>query len=291
MKKTLATILLILFTLPLSVFGATDIVNDATIKVDLVECWPLDESSGARTGASSNAYVLTDINSVGSGTGKDGETAADFENSGSEREYLARASDGAFDPGGDWSVSVWLKPETLSGDMQVIGKDDGSGSDNSRAWRVNTQGGGSGVAKGGAFYRSGTGVNTFDNQDSAELADDSWVHWVITVDVSATDIKQYINGFEVNATNIASAATSVWVGDAELSVGALGNDVGQFYDGLMQKLSFWSRAITSAEVTSIYDSGDVLPCIAVSGVEEVPQDHSYIISEVMLDRNVLVRTV
>lgn len=252
-------ILILLFLFAFSpVHAATDIVNDGTLSTNLIACFELDEASGVRVDSTVNAYVLTDNNTVGSGTGKDGKTAADFEAGNSE--YLSRTSDGAFDPGGDWSVSYWFKPETLSGVFQIIGKDSG-GAGTLRAWGVDT--GSTGVI--GSFYKNGASF-TFGSTDDSQMSNGNWSHVVITVDVSATAYIYYIDGSPVADTNAASAATNVQAGTADFAIGAKSGG-GNYVDGLMQKVAVWDKVVSSGEVTSLYDSGNVLPCVAAAPPE------------------------
>ena len=91
-----------------------------TLLTGLVAYWNLDEASGT-TRVGSVGFNLSDVNTVGSTTGKVGN-AADFETS--QDDHL-RATDAAasvmdFSGNQDFTIAFWLQTESQPGDMSAI---------------------------------------------------------------------------------------------------------------------------------------------------------------------------
>lgn len=73
--------------------------------------WKLDETSGSRADSSGKGNTLSDINTVGYGSGIYGN-AADFEEN--NNEYLKRDDDADFDITGDMSIVAWVNYESFA---------------------------------------------------------------------------------------------------------------------------------------------------------------------------------
>lgn len=246
-------------------------MSDVVSTIDnIISHWNMDESSGTRADSASNGNDLTDNNTVGSGTGADSNTCADFESTNNESLSIADGTQTGLDPGAtsDLSGSVWVKPESFPADMCVCGKWGGSGSTNSWLWTIRS---------GGQFYLMiNDGSNTLRVQtSSSHLSAGTWSHIGFSFDQSIStlpsSITLYHNGSSVaQTTQVDQNATGIQDGTAAFRVGELDNGALP-YDGLMQHLTLTNDIITSGEFSTLYNSGTPLPYEATASGIFVPK--------------------
>ena len=170
----------------------------------------MEESSGTRVD-SKGSNDLTDNNTVTSGTGIQG-TAADFELSNSEWLSITDASQTGLDLSGDFSISTWVKleqlPSTSGTEFGLVAKNDFTGGSN-RAYRFTI----TSADKLQAYVSQDGGFSnvTHATTDSANFAGGdvgSWVHIVVTFDLSARSYSFYVDGVQVASTNTTAGTTS-----------------------------------------------------------------------------------
>jgi hypothetical protein len=228
-----------------------DVSTHSTLPTNLVSYWELEEASGTRVD-SHGSNDLTDTNTVGQATGIQGNSA-DFESTNSERLEIADASQTGLDISPDISISMWIKPESLPSSgagYSLCGKYRGAGGarqyvlsyDNSAGtyrftWRTSSD---------------GTAVNT-DTIDYTMTAG-TWYHVALIHDSGTATL--YINGSSQGT--FTGYATTIVNGSEEFALGYC-EDVAGYYDGLMDEVGIWSKALTSGEVTDLYNSGAGLP--------------------------------
>lgn len=207
---------------------------------NLISYWKLDESSGnAADSVASNTGTNTSV-SYSSGKINNG---ADFNGTSSELNF---GSDSSLDDLTAFSISVWLKPTTFSGSRYFLGK----------------------TKKYATIYGNGqfryqiehgtTEADTYTN--TGALTFGSWNHVVVTYSQAGDrKIRIYINGSEASyGAQTASAGTLQ--SDASYNFYAASiNNLSSWYYGSMDELGIWGRAISSAEVTSLYNGGSGLP--------------------------------
>lgn len=142
---------------------------------------------------------------------------------------------------GNFSVAAWIKPTAL-GDVFIYAKDV-SGS----------RGFGFGITSSGEISSEKEGTPLL-NSTSAGIPVGLWTHIAQVYD--GTNWKQYRNGVEVGSvagTAIPSSTASVMIG-RRAYVGAE-----QPFNGLVDDLNVWNRALTAAEVLTIFkDTGSKL---------------------------------
>jgi hypothetical protein len=87
----------------------------------------------------------------------------------------------------------------------------------------------------------------------------SWTHVVITYDGST--LQPYINGSAITSASRSLNTSSgvIWFG------GRKNGDADGWFDGAISRIGVWTRAITSGEVTSLYNSGSGLTYAQLSG--------------------------
>jgi len=192
----------------------------------------------------------------------------DFEKDSSQ--YLEASGNSAFDLstyGESFSISMWVKPESLSGKLFTM------------------------VSKGNAFrayadsgnFRVHVGPSSTGPHESAYVSNGGsatgvWHHVVITYDgdslndASFVASSQYVSKIYRNATagtsyralyvgrltNSTSATNSntfqIGASDTNTSDGFLASWYSSF-DGAIDEVSYWDKALSSSEVTELYNSG------------------------------------
>jgi Concanavalin A-like lectin/glucanases superfamily len=214
----------------------------------LIAYWKLDETSGTRVDSHTGGYDLTDNNTVTSEAGII-SNGASF--NGGNQESLTRADAAALKPTAAMSFSCWFKPSSTSAVYRFAGK----GSDMGKGWMFNQARQGGAGALEWYICQGGNGAYT-----AGGLTTTSWQHLVFVFDGSgstnADRIKIYRNGTSHALTFAASAPTSIDYG-ADTGALSFGRWIafGTWITGGIDEVGYWSRALTSDEVTSLYNGG------------------------------------
>lgn len=237
----------------------------ADIKTDhgtnLTAYWPMDEASGTRYDAHSNGLDLTDNNTVGSDTGIIG-TAASLVSANSE--FLSHADNANLDVGtGDFSFSFWFKLRTgsLAATENVI-----------RKWSPGY------IVQFKSTNRliylfTNDGTTAFVGSSTNAIPNDTnWHHCVVTR--SGTVGKIYIDGSDVTSTGSLRSgnldgATSFYIGS---------NGSSEEFNGYLDEVGFWKRALSSTDVTAIYNSGAGIPYLDASDIANSTELASSLVS-------------
>lgn len=211
--------------------------------------WKLDESSGDATDTV-GSNTLTNTNTVTYSTGKI-NNGADFGASNSTKKLNSTASSGI--DGGVMSWSCWIKPTALpSSDADPYATTTFNFATTSNATssvfytlslanvsgtqRVYFTRHKNGVASTGAYYNTSVSTSV-------------WTHIAGTYD--GTTLQVYVNGVAGTST------TDSGTGSAGSTYTSLGSrNTVAFYSGMVDEVGLWSRAITSGEVTTLYNSGN-----------------------------------
>jgi len=97
--------------------------------------------------------------------------------------------------------------------------------------------------------------NPFISGAASSVTADTWYHLVFIRNTSDDKIYLYVNGTEVTSgTGVTDSTTSVPT-YSTFSLGS-GNSSTEFTNGTIDEVGIWSRALTSSEVTELYNSGD-----------------------------------
>lgn len=254
MKKIIALILVLSIVYPIWVLAA---LTDS-----LISYWTLDESSdgsGAVTRNDSHSTNhLTDNNTTPSGTGII-SNGADFESANSE--YLSKTDTANLSITGDYSISLWYKPESAPA------------SDNAYAL----------VSKSIAEYHldyengapGGLRLRVFNNSTNANKAVDlgtgAFKHIVVVYSDSGDTVTYYVNGSSLGTTALTANPTD---GANDLRIGRRGGATDMHADGIIDEVGLWNRALTADEVTSLYNGGAGLayPLSVASAVKSIISD-------------------
>lgn len=204
---------------------------------NLTAYWKLDEASGTREDAH-GALDLTDVNTVGSAAGKI-STAADFVAASSE--YLTRGG-GLTVNGTSRSVSLWARPDLTGTQRGVANASSLAATPLSTGplWLMVQRATNVWAVLHGAAYRESV---------TPTIVAGTWYHLVYTFDSATNAVVLYINGVS-RAT--ATSADNAIVGTHTY----IGAGFSTYFDGLLDEIGIWSRALTSDEVTELYNSGN-----------------------------------
>jgi hypothetical protein len=166
-------------------------------------------------------------------------SARSFASASSESLSIANANLGSLNPQDtDFTLSVWVYSTSLSGVKSFSG-----------AWGAN-----------GNFllYSNGTtlswsvqnpsGTNATVSMASASTA--TWYHMVGTHSAGSDVIELYVDGVSKGTAGLTGGARSV---AGSFFFGS--DDLGRYMDGRLQQGGFWTRVLTSAQVTELYNSG------------------------------------
>lgn len=219
---------------------------------DLVAHWDLSEASGTRNDSHTNAYHLTDNNTVGSSTGVDGvSTCALFVSANSE--YLSITDKAALRiDDSHFMVNAWVYV---------------TGGANFHGWVCK---GNSGLSGGEWSIRGPDSVDTDPflalcrvrnsansasvNADAGGLSRNAWIMATLYHNPDANTIAFHLNGALGTSTAITGG---VYTGGTNaLTLGSIG--AGSYMSGRMQSVSIWKGAgaqTALSEIAWLYNSG------------------------------------
>lgn len=214
---------------------------------NLISYWKLDETTGDRVDSVvASGNDLSVVNTVGYGTGII-SNAASFDATNQQRLKIDDGDQTGLDITGDHSYSFWINMASVPTYFAIAGKDDGY-----------TSGYELMQASGLLYINFASAPATYAqwNATALEAGDiGDWVHIVVTVDVSsATGGIIYKNGSPLSMSAKGGTATSVIGNTVEFHLGGRAENA-RTINGLLDEVGFWSRVLTSDEVTELYNSG------------------------------------
>jgi len=204
---------------------------------NLFAFWNLNESSGTRYDSSGNGRNLTQtFGTVSSTTGKIANCAYfdGLDGGGSRNSKLGSTSFGV-DVLNNFSMSVWMKPRSFSNFQHIIGAPFQNGfyigADNSNL-TFNLYN--------GTVY----GIN------APSTALDTWHHYVFIRE--GNTLKLYADNVYIGSADITGESFD---NGSVFSVG--GGEYNEYYfNGDIDALGLWTRALTESEIASLYNGGN-----------------------------------
>lgn len=229
-----------------------DIKNHSTLTTGLVSYWDLEETSGTRYDLH-GANNLTDDSSVGSATGKIGN-GADFESSSSDT--LSKIDGvGGLKITGNLSIAFWFKSEsdTIAGGLVSKYHE----TSDERSYTIHQDSGGAGKIS-FRISSDGTSGNTKILTSTSALTNGVFYH-IVCVFTANTRMEIFINGSS-DASDTTSIPASIYNSVADFYLGRthLSANV-RYVDGVVDEVGIWSKALTSDEITDLYNGGSGLP--------------------------------
>jgi hypothetical protein len=154
------------------------------------------------------------------------------------------------------SLDAWVKPDTVAGAHFIVTKYDSS-EPNNKSWAL-------GVIDGRVRFGvyQGNAARAIDT-DMPVLTAGVWQHVAGIFDVATQTIKIYVNGEEIPSSFVpgghASTLTAITDSSSPVRIGSIVNVNGEmvfFWDGLIDDIGIFNRALTAAEVQARF-LGDV----------------------------------
>ncbi|WP_053226918.1 LamG-like jellyroll fold domain-containing protein [Solirubrobacter soli] len=195
-----------------------------------VAAYSFDDGAGALAGdASGNGHEGTILNGTWTGSGKFGG-AIDFNGSNTRVDL---PSLGRFYKSG-YTLEAWVKSAGKI-DVGVVGSWNAGTAGGPMIWVDHIAGHYYGVVNSGMSNYLDSGQNAVSG---------TWQHVAVTYDMST--LRFYVNGVEV-----ASKPYTSNVGDTDLwKIGAYGNPIGGYFDGLIDEVRIYSRALTAPQLAN-----------------------------------------
>jgi len=155
------------------------------------------------------------------------------------------------------SVSAWVYPDDGTKEQLVFG-----------FYKNNAFANGPSVWFGGSNYKFAYYNQTLTTvHSSSTYAINNWHHVVLTIGSDRAGVL-YVNGssaLTIPAANGEGGLDMFSIGvDYDSSGGSAGNPT-QYFDGKIDEVAVWNDELTSAEVTAIYNSGNMLNVSSDSG--------------------------
>ncbi len=216
-----------------------------TADPNLQGLWRFEEVSGNRVDSSINANTLTDNNTVDSGTTAppQGLRHASFVRTNAEYLTITDAAQHGLDQTGDYSIAVWLRPNTGGySSFSIIDKRGNTGN----GYRIYFSGG-SLVILHRRNWSDDYDVSTVNIGDEIRNGNVAWTHLVVTYNAATTTVRYYINGVQVdmaNDLNTMADSTATFVVAEAIN--------GTYYTGFMDELAVFNRTLSASDVSSIY---------------------------------------
>jgi len=210
----------------------------AALTDNLLSYWKFDESSGAAEDSTANNLDLTNNNTTPYVSAKI-NNGADLEAGSSQ--YFSRSNGGTFDITAG-TVNCWINAETLNNSSAIIDTQNPSGGASS-GWYFQ------GRADGDMQFGFGNGTNQI-NAGAGSLTTATYYMVTAKWDTSRKEI--YINAVSEAASETDETLTA---GAANITVGRHATLAADHFDGIMDECGIWSRALSDAEITELYNGG------------------------------------
>ena len=206
----------------------------------LVGYWSMNEGSGSYAGDSSgNRNTGVFPGGTANPTWVDGKRGKALNFDGSN-DYVAitNANSTLKLTSSDGTFSAWVKPNTISGFDGIIGNNFGSG-----WWFI--------LNAGKIAFWAATDAAVYDS--NTVVPNGQWTHILVTYNNASKTATFYKNGVfdgsQVTANTIGNGGTTFYIGND-------GRDgAGYPFDGLIDEVRIYNRALTAAEIQALYKSG------------------------------------
>lgn len=220
---------------------------------NLISFWELEETSGTRVDSvTTTGNDLTDVNTVTSNPGKVGN-AAQFVKI--NNEELTRADNASLSVGAGVSVTftAWVYMDTLPANVGVLGK---WAPDNEYALAY------SAITANRFEFAVRNPANTVTTTSPANTfgAPSTATWYFIMAQYDQSNLRISVNNGVVD-----QVAYSAGIRDAAGLFRIGGYSVAS-WDGRIDQVGFWKRALTAAEITQLYNSGNGLSYAAMTAM-------------------------
>ncbi|OGC50096.1 hypothetical protein A2716_01365 [candidate division WWE3 bacterium RIFCSPHIGHO2_01_FULL_40_23] len=207
--------------------------------------WPMDESgSTSPVDYSGFQNTLTRIASPTMVSAKFGN-GADLESGSSQ--YFTRSDRIEYSITGSLTLAAWIKPESVTAStlFDIVGKFD----DANESYQLSQYG--------DEIRMYIDSSSNYATTDAANLATGTWYHVAGVYDATSQSVAIYINGSLASSTVTGTIPSGIGNDAGVFHIGAedstTGGDApGNFYDGIIDEVRMYSRALPAKDVSSLY---------------------------------------
>lgn len=219
-------------------------VGGSTLTDGLVAWWELDEASGTRADSHTNGIDLTDVNTVGSVSDATFGTVADFTSA--DADQLTAVNSALEATAGGNTLVAWVRRDARRSYPGIAVYDNVGQTTDKPAL---------------AFYffndrlyaRVRSTTASLDAGPSSALTLGApWPWYFIVAQYDPSQSGAEIRLILDNGTPVTAAFTGTRVAGGAISVSRF---FGTSHDGQMCKVAYWTRALSSDEITELYNSG------------------------------------
>jgi hypothetical protein len=228
-------------------------INGQTIEIEVTDIpesgvsrWDFDDSSDTSTATDSWGTNDGQINGAGYESAYQGSHALYFDGT----ENYVTVTDNAtlnFDSTESFTVSGWLNLDALSKNVTMLAKRDGSGN-NFEGYQIQVRDADGEFA---FFVDDGVSGSSVSARGGTPTTG-SWVHLAGTFDRSSGDLTLYIDGSSVGSTSSSLGAVSP---SANFYVGAYENLSSEYFNGKIDDVRIYDKALSAPEVSNLYNTG------------------------------------
>jgi hypothetical protein len=218
----------------------------------LIGYWNFDD------GAGTNANDASDSNNDGTLTNMDPPTdwvagkagnggALDFAGD-ADDDFVSIANESDYDfTTGDYTIAVWVYSDAAQVDYTGIVSKTAGGSATD-AWGVGYS---NASDKGRFFVNTTTGYH--EALADSDIPTGQWVHLVGRL--SGTEVGLFVDGVKQGTTGTISGTRDANNGEVEIGRNTQGGPTYDYFDGKIDEVRIYNRAITEAEVRYLYNKG------------------------------------
>lgn len=209
---------------------------------NLAAYWKMDGNSngslGTNNGSDTNVTYSTANGIINQGAGYNGTS--------SRTTFSAPII-----PLGAKSICFWIKPTSHAAFKAVIDNNQLSSANNGTCIFY-TSGGGATLQ---FFSGNGSGSTNRFSLTTPTVSDGVWSHVALTWDgtTSANTVKAYVNGG--TPTTATASSTETTQAPVNLAIASLSGGGANFFNGALDEIGIWSRELSAAEITQLYNGG------------------------------------
>lgn len=235
--------------------SATDAISTSAVQqstnlapngTNLLGHWSFDEGSGTRA----EDFSLSGANAgtlVGSPVWVDGRMDKAISFDGTD-DYVDVGSSSSLNTTADYTISMWVYNATGSDLYPTLLNRAAQVTNNGFFWIYTT-----GTNEADLNFQYADGTNYITNTFSGALGTNTWQHVMFTFDNASKSLKLYINGNQFSTTRTLTG--SLPVDDGTLYLGTYdGSATNYSFQGRLDDVRIYARALTSGEVTDLYQS-------------------------------------
>ncbi|HEY4499997.1 MAG TPA: LamG-like jellyroll fold domain-containing protein [Candidatus Paceibacterota bacterium] len=241
--------------------GRFEVGSNATLwttATSLVGYWDLDENAGAtisdQSGNNFNGTIFGPRWAPGKikfGIALDGtdDYAQISDNA------LLEPNDGSGAGNGSWTVSVWARPTNAAQSATVVAKRFSTGDYTQYQLGIHSHAMDGSAGKQASFLYRQNGGSQIGAHTTADVVDGNWHHIVGVANKSSNTMFIYVDGINMPLT-MDSVGPAPWpiVNNSEPVTFGYNNGGGEYFNGTLDEVRMYNRALTEAEIQAIYDA-------------------------------------